>query len=844
MADKKRPSGAQNRKRKAEKAKLLAEQTGSFLKYLRRANEQQICHQDIETREAECSNPFTNDFDPKADIQIRGNEESEKGENVDAALLDVDYGDPANWPSYCDDNYRLLLVQNGPHQIVTHDFPKDAQKRRFSPTYYKRILPNGEHVYRSWLIYSVTKDAAFCFCCKLFNKKSMSTLQEPGSKDWKNIGAILSSHERNTYHLENYQAWKELELRLSKNATIDDFNQQKIKEEAHYWRQILERLIALVRVLGTQNLAFRGTREKLYSNTNGNFLKFIEYLALFDPLMNEHLRRIKNQETLVHYLGKETQNELIQILAGAIKKKILTSVKLAKYYSIILDCTPDISHVEQMTMIIRFVNVGKPLNGEVPQVSTSNSEITIKEHFLGFVPLEKTTGSFMTETLIEQLEQMDLPIENLRGQGYDNGSNMKGKENGVQKRVLDINPRAFFVPCNAHSLNLVVNDASKCCLEATNFFSLVQQIYNYFSASTHRWQVLSNHLVNFTVKPLSDTRWESRIDALKPLRYHLGDIYDALLEIFDDPRLNNSSGNISRIEAKALADAICKFKFMVSLVTWYNILFEVNIASKMLQAMDADLNSATNQLKITKSYLLKSRSDEGFEQVLVDAIEVAKELEIEPKFDAEQVRKRRQKRHFQYEVPDETPQDPKEKYKVGFYYPVLDMAIQSITERFQQMEQHNNLFGFLYDIYNIKSKSASEILTDCRNFEKSFTHNSHKDIDANDLCNEVQALARRLPKSMPPAQVLSFIVQQKLVDCLPNIFVALRLLLTLPVSVASGERSFSKLKQIKTYLRSTMSQNRLVDLATISIECDQAWTLDLKELIENFARRKARKNKF
>jgi hypothetical protein len=107
---------------------------------------------------------------------------------------------------------------------------------------------------------------------------------------------------------------------------------QFCREEEQYWRQILERLIALARVFGTQNLAFRGTNEKLYYRNNGNFLKFTEYLhlGLFDPVMKEHLRRVKNQETMVHYLGKDIQNELIGILATAIKKKVLSSVKSKK----------------------------------------------------------------------------------------------------------------------------------------------------------------------------------------------------------------------------------------------------------------------------------------------------------------------------------------------------------------------------------------------------------------------------------------------------------------------------------------------------------------------------------
>ena len=97
----------------------------------------------------------------------------------------------------------------------------------------------------------------------------------------------------------------------------------------------------MVRVLGIQNLAFRGTHERLHTSSNDNFLKFVKFLALFDQLMDEHLRKIRDKKTHVHYLGKDIQNELIQILSNAIKEKNLVSACAAKYYSIILDCTPD-----------------------------------------------------------------------------------------------------------------------------------------------------------------------------------------------------------------------------------------------------------------------------------------------------------------------------------------------------------------------------------------------------------------------------------------------------------------------------------------------------------------------
>ena len=67
------------------------------------------------------------------------------------------------------------------------------------------------------------------------------------------------------------------------------------------------------------------------------------------------------------------------------------------------------------------------------------------------------------------------------------------------------------------------------------------------------------------------------------------------------------------------------------------------------------------------------------------------------------------------------------------------------------------------------------------------------------------------------------------------------LFLTIPVTVASAERSFSKLKLIKSYLRSTMGQGRLSGLATLSIENDRACQLDVKDIIHDFAERKSRK---
>ena len=118
-----------------------------------------------------------------------------------------------------------------------------------------------------------------------------------------------------------------------------------------------------------------------------------------------------------------------------------------------------------------------------------------------------------------------------------------------------------------------------------------------------------------------------------------------------------------------------------------------------------------------------------------------------------------------------------------------------------------------------------------------------KDI-SEDLEVEVHRLRRLVPveineKSIAE-EVLQWALGMELQDVLPNLIVLLRLFLTSAVSVASCERSFSKLKLIKSYLRSTMSQARLDGLSILSIEHEQAKALDFSIIINNFAKKKSR----
>jgi len=110
-----------------------------------------------------------------------------------------------------------------------------------------------------------------------------------------------------------------------------------------------------------------------------------------------------------------------------------------------------------------------------------------------------------------------------------------------------------------------------------------------------------------------------------------------------------------------------------------------------------------------------------------------------------------------------------------------------------------------------------------------FSHDNRSKLD--DLFSELKVLT--LPDQvMSASEILHFV---KVADCYPNASIAYKIMLTIPVTVASAERSFSKLKLLKNCLRSTMLQERLNGLAMCNIEKDILDTIDLESVIEDFA---------
>jgi hypothetical protein len=120
-----------------------------------------------------------------------------------------------------------------------------------------------------------------------------------------------------------------------------------------------------------------------------------------------------------------------------------------------------------------------------------NNEGKVVERFLSLYHARETTSEALKEALLRILYRYKLSIQRIRGQGYDGASNMRGEFNGLQKKILDANPYAFYVHCFSHRLQLVVVSVARCCSSIHNFFESISRIVNTSSSSCKTRDVLT-----------------------------------------------------------------------------------------------------------------------------------------------------------------------------------------------------------------------------------------------------------------------------------------------------------------------------------------------------------------
>ncbi|CAI6349556.1 unnamed protein product [Macrosiphum euphorbiae] len=208
-------------------------------------------------------------------------------------------------------------------------------------------------------------------------------------------------------------------------------------------------------------------------------------------------------------------------MTKTVLENIVQETITSKYFSIIIDSTPDISKVDQLTVAIRYILPdGSPV-----------------ERFLGFLPSVGHKAKDMELAILHFFSDLGIDRKNCRGQSYDNAQNMSGIYNGLQSRKKS-SSTAEFVPCSAHSLNLVGTFVAEETSVSNRVFMTTQSFYIFFSGSTSRWKILENKLYSIPnstlLKNVCPTRWSSRYFVCKSIKNGYKKIVVALQNISED----------------------------------------------------------------------------------------------------------------------------------------------------------------------------------------------------------------------------------------------------------------------------------------------------------------------
>ena len=133
----------------------------------------------------------------------------------------------------------------------------------------------------------------------------------------------------------------------------------------------------------------------------------------------------------------------------------------ANVFSLLADETKDVSKVEQLAIVLRYVDI---------------STASVYERFLTHVPAECFTAQGLSSYILDTLRKHELEPNRIVSQGYDGASVMSGCCKGVQTQIREMAPHAIYIHCNAHCLNLCLVDSAKAVRGASEFFGLLETL--------------------------------------------------------------------------------------------------------------------------------------------------------------------------------------------------------------------------------------------------------------------------------------------------------------------------------------------------------------------------------
>lgn len=380
---------------------------------------------------------------------IGSEEQSVSAHTVPAAQLDIAHS-----------------VSQSPVQPKLIRYPNTMfgnKPRSFSSRWYSKY---------TWLEYSCSRNAVFCYACRLFSGPGMGRAEETfksiGYCDWKHATGkhgLLEKHDKCRAHKVAMVAWGSYERNQQQGLTIehrlDSARSIQIQRNRHYIKTVAEVIILCAR----QDLALRGHDESQSSQNRGNFLEILYLIAQHDEIIKDRLSIVGFRNAT--YTSPAIQNIMLNVLGNIVRKTICSNVQNAKFFSILADETKDTSKKEQLSIVLRYVDV----------------KACIHEHFLTYVEAIDLTAEGLSNLILNTLGEYQLDCNLLVSQGYDGASVMSGRCSGVQQRIQRKAPQAIYIHCYAHVLNLVLVDSVKGNQSARELFVLLELLYVFMSSS-------------------------------------------------------------------------------------------------------------------------------------------------------------------------------------------------------------------------------------------------------------------------------------------------------------------------------------------------------------------------
>ncbi|KAK0148975.1 Zinc finger MYM-type protein 1 [Merluccius polli] len=454
-------------------------------------------------------------------------------------------------------------------------------------------------------------------------------------KDWKHINQRVEEHERSNMHRVCAEAYF---LRASKADIASLLHGPQVVAHRHQVRkrrQVLERVVDIVKLIGKRGLSYRGTQfEAAYtlddmSIDHGTFLELVILLGKYDVCMKEHLSECIEKSTRMHethckgrgsavtFLSKTTVNLVISAVQHLIQEVIAKEVTEAGMFSVQIDTTQDITSQEQCSIVLRYV------------------KDTVQERLLAVVKCEATTGQYFVQMLVDVMEKYKLEISNCISNATDGASNMQGQYRGFATLLSSKAPNQVHVWCYAHVLNLVLTDRTAVSISSGSLFSLLNDIAVFFRESYQRmnvWEQGSHDSRHRRLSMIGETRWWAKDVALKKIFGSFAKpqqcVYVDVLRTLEVIEAKENLKSSVRVKARGYLESLMRYETVLTAVT--------TPLSKYLQTRGLDILSAHRMVLTTEESLRNMARDfESVKQAADGFVQFANEKLTEEQCDLE-----------------------------------------------------------------------------------------------------------------------------------------------------------------------------------------------------------------